>query len=63
MLSAMFSQPFYMIIDKQTQFEVWAQFRVERKSMIEIQDFFIDEYNISRESLISDLHLTIYHSR
>ena len=52
-----------MKTDKEIQFEVWAQFRVARKSVIEIQNFFIDEYNISPEFLVSNLHLTIYHSR
>ncbi len=52
-----------MKTDKEIQFEVWAQFRVARKSTIGIQDFFIDEYNISPEFLIPNLHLTIYHSR
>lgn len=52
-----------MATDKQIQFEVWAQFRVARKSITDIQDFFIEEYNISPEFLIPNLHLTIYHSR
>jgi hypothetical protein len=52
-----------MAIDKKIQFEVWAQFRVAMKSVIEIRDFFIYEYNISPEFLIPNLHLTIYHSR
>lgn len=46
-----------------TQFEVWAQLRVARKSAIEIHDFFRSEYRISPQFLISNIHLTVYHSR
>lgn len=52
-----------MTIGKQIQFEVWAQFRVAKKSVVEIEDFFMQEYNILPNFLISNLHLTIYHSR
>jgi hypothetical protein len=52
-----------MTTHKQIQFEVWAQFRVARKSLIEIEKFFIEEYKISPSFLVSNLHLTIYHSR
>jgi len=46
-----------------TQFEVWAQFRVSKRSMVEIHNFFKQEYAISPEFLVPNLHVTIYHSR
>jgi hypothetical protein len=49
--------------NKQIQFEVWAQFRVAKKSVLEIEDFFVEQCKISPEFLIPNLHLTIYHSR
>jgi hypothetical protein len=52
-----------MKTNKLIQFEVWAQFRVARKSVLEIHDFFCAEYKISPQFLIPNLHLTIYHSR
>lgn len=51
------------MIKKKIQFKVWAQFRVARKSELAIKDFFTNEYNISPEFLVPNLHLTIYHSR
>jgi len=45
------------------QYEVWAQFYVSRNCVDEIHSFFRREYRIAPEFLISNLHLTIYHSR
>lgn len=46
-----------------SQFEVWAQFNVSPKSILDIHKFFRDEYKIDPVFLIPNLHLTIYHSR
>jgi hypothetical protein len=48
---------------KKSQFEIWAQFKVSSKSVRDIHDFFIKEYNVHPDFLINNLHLTIYHSR
>lgn len=45
------------------QFEVWAQIKVSAKSTAEIHNFFRQEYRIDPQYLISNLHITIYHSR
>jgi hypothetical protein len=44
-------------------YEVWCQLYVSKKSTEEIHKFFRDEYNLSPELLIKNLHLTIYHCR
>ncbi|HVU54334.1 MAG TPA: hypothetical protein VHD83_04730 [Puia sp.] len=46
-----------------SQFEVWAEFCVSRKSEEEIFDFFRSEYGIAPELIAKNLHLTVYHSR
>ncbi|HWJ30295.1 MAG TPA: hypothetical protein VNS32_27415 [Flavisolibacter sp.] len=46
-----------------SQFEVWAQLRVSKKSTQGIHDFFRSEYRIAPEFLIPNLHITVYHSR
>jgi hypothetical protein len=46
-----------------SQFEIWAQLNVSRKSVEEIQYFFRSEWRIPVEYLVSNLHLTVYHSR
>lgn len=46
-----------------SQFEVWADFKVSRKSEQEIFNFFRFEWGVASEVIRRNLHLTIYHSR
>ncbi|RFM30945.1 hypothetical protein DXN04_31960 [Chitinophaga silvisoli] len=46
-----------------SKFEVWADFRVSRKSEEEIFNFFRFECGLDPEVIVRNMHLTIYHSR
>jgi hypothetical protein len=46
-----------------SQFEIWAQLNVSKKSVDEIQYFFRSELKIPIDYLMSNMHLTVYHSR
>ncbi|CAM3929537.1 hypothetical protein MUGA111182_17780 [Mucilaginibacter galii] len=48
---------------QRSQYEVWANFRVAKKSVDHIREFFINEIGVQPESLVKNLHLTVYHSR
>ena len=46
-----------------SQFEIWAQMNVSKKSVEEIRYFFRSEWKIPLDYLLSNLHLTVYYSR